>query len=110
MEHGDLYIQYDLNTVYNGSVGNKAVAKNAIPEYICPSNPTRPSSGRDANGYGYCDYMPIAYVDINTAAAAVLIRDDHGPSRVAGALALKSTVALDSITRPAPGQPGPDGP
>lgn len=73
IEHNDVYEQFDLDYVYNDSTnapGNVVAAKQAIPEYLCPSNPWRPSSGRDSLGYGYCDYMPIAYTDIDAAAAS----------------------------------------
>ena len=35
-----------------------------VKTYVCPSNPTAGSSGKDTAGYGICDYMPIAYTDI----------------------------------------------
>src|SRR5262245_11457099 len=65
IEAGDIYANYDMNTPYNGSAGNIAAAKSVIQTYLCPTNPARPASGRDSLGYGYCDYMPIAYTDIN---------------------------------------------
>src|SRR5262249_29418981 len=39
--------------------------KTSIPAYLCPTNPLRPGSGVDTAGYGYTDYMPIAYTDLN---------------------------------------------
>jgi prepilin-type N-terminal cleavage/methylation domain-containing protein/prepilin-type processing-associated H-X9-DG protein len=70
VEGGDIYAQFDLNFLYNDTVNapnNKLVAQTVIPTYLCPSNPIRPSSGRDSLGYGYCDYMPVSYCDIDPA-------------------------------------------
>jgi len=38
---------------YNGSPTNIAVAQTVVPTFLCPSNPVRPSSGRDSLGYAY---------------------------------------------------------
>ncbi len=92
MEKNDVYLQMDLNNFYNGTPANAAAAANVIPSYLCPSNPLRPSNGRDSAGYGYCDYMPTAYVDINLNAAAgnvVRLNPSPFPGRFPGALALK---------------------
>jgi prepilin-type N-terminal cleavage/methylation domain-containing protein/prepilin-type processing-associated H-X9-DG protein len=87
LEHNDIYQQFDTNKFYNDPV-NQAAAQNVVAQYICPSNPLRPASGRDALGYGYCDYMPIAYVDINVNnVAGQQLRDETNP-RSPGALAL----------------------
>jgi prepilin-type N-terminal cleavage/methylation domain-containing protein/prepilin-type processing-associated H-X9-DG protein len=40
-------------------------AHNAVPTYLCPSNPLRPASGLDSQGYGYTDYGPTVYTDID---------------------------------------------
>jgi prepilin-type N-terminal cleavage/methylation domain-containing protein/prepilin-type processing-associated H-X9-DG protein len=68
MEAGDVYVLFDQRFPYNDNVnapGNPAAAKYAIPSYLCPSNPFRGSNGRDSFGYGYCDYLQIAFTDIN---------------------------------------------
>lgn len=93
MEHGDVYVQMDLNQFYNGSAGNIAASHNVIPEYLCPSNPARPKSGRDSLGYGYCDYMPVAYtnIDPNGVAGTAVANNTY---RTPGALAMKSTTAV----------------
>jgi prepilin-type N-terminal cleavage/methylation domain-containing protein len=65
VEFEDVYSQIDLTIPYNASPGNVAAAQNVIPTFLCPSNPVRPGNGRDSLGFGYCDYQPIAYVDIN---------------------------------------------
>jgi prepilin-type N-terminal cleavage/methylation domain-containing protein/prepilin-type processing-associated H-X9-DG protein len=91
VEHGDVYQTMDLRYVYNDTTNapqNKLAAQNAFPEFLCPSNPLRPKSGRDSKGYGYTDYMPIAYVDINsTYATANNIRNQTTGNKVPGALA-----------------------
>jgi len=107
MEHGDIYQQFDLTTVYNDTT-NVPVAQGgtntnifgpaqyAIPEYMCPSNPVRPKSGKDNEGFGYCDYMPIAYIDIdpNLPPIGAAVNYRNPAFRVEGALALKSTTAV----------------
>ncbi len=63
MEQNNVYSQIDLNTYYL-SATNQNPFKTAIKSYICPSNPSAGSSGLDTAGFGICDYMPIAYTDI----------------------------------------------
>jgi prepilin-type N-terminal cleavage/methylation domain-containing protein/prepilin-type processing-associated H-X9-DG protein len=88
LEHDDVYRQMDLRLPYNDPI-NQAAAKNVIPEYLCPSNPARPKGGRDAFGYGYCDYLPIAYTDINPdSTPGNLVRLPAGTPLDRGALAL----------------------
>src|SRR5207248_959362 len=65
VEHGEIYTQIDPNYVYNDNAAgaNHVNAfKNVIPSFLCPTNPIRPKSGVDSAGFGYCDYMPVAYV------------------------------------------------
>src|SRR5262245_24544708 len=64
IEQDNVYKQIDINTYYI-SQPNQAPFQTAIKTYICPSNPTGGSSGRDTAGYGICDYMPVAYTDIH---------------------------------------------
>ena len=90
VEGGDIYQTYDVNVPYNGSAGNIAVAKTIVPTYLCPSNPARPSGGRDSLGYAYCDYMPVAYTDINIIDTSVgqSVRLPSGSQRSKGGLRL----------------------
>jgi prepilin-type N-terminal cleavage/methylation domain-containing protein/prepilin-type processing-associated H-X9-DG protein len=69
VEQGDVYQQFDLRYAYNDPAApqNIAAAKNVIPTYLCPSNPLRPSGGQDAEGFGYTDYGPTIYTDIDPA-------------------------------------------
>lgn len=84
IEYGDVYDRFDLTYPYNDAAnapGNPAAAKYAVPTFLCPSNPVRPSTGRDRLGYGYTDYMAIAYVDIDPAATAgSLVRNATYPT------------------------------
>jgi prepilin-type N-terminal cleavage/methylation domain-containing protein/prepilin-type processing-associated H-X9-DG protein len=112
MEHGDIYAQIDTTKFYNDPVNQATGAfKNAIPEYLCPSNPLRPSSGLDSKGYGYCDYMPVAYVDINVNNVPPSpLRDTVNP-RSPGALAMKTMggppIAPGNLWNGQSGQNGP---
>jgi len=94
VEHGDIYNMMDLSQPYNGSAANIAAAKNVISQYICPSNAIRPQNGKDSLGYGYCDYMPIAYVDIDAAGVTgTLVRNTTFPgNKSPGALKLGGSV------------------
>ena len=97
VEGGDIYQTYDVNVPYNGSAGNIAVAKTIVPTYLCPSNPARPSGGRDSLGYAYCDYMPVAYTDINIIDTSVgqSVRLPSGSQRSKGGLRLGGCGAGD---------------
>lgn len=80
MEAADIYaLMKDPQQPYNDTVntaglgpnaqippgsGATIMAANAIPAFLCPSNPYRPSSGLDGAGYGYTDYGPTVYTDI----------------------------------------------
>ena len=89
IEYEDLYHQYNTNFVYNDTVnapGNKAVAQTVIKTFLCPSNPIRPASGVDSLGYGYCDYMGVAYIDISALGVpGAPVRDKTYPNRQHGA-------------------------
>jgi type II secretory pathway pseudopilin PulG len=95
LDHADIYKQYDLKYAYNDTTNapnNQAVAKNVITTYLCPSNGIRPASGQDSFGYGYCDYIPIAYIDINANYALTnVIRNKTVPNRQQGALGVEGT-------------------
>src|SRR5262249_25917618 len=44
--------------------GNIYPFNSVIKTYVCPSNPSPGNGGKDAQGYGICDYMPTVYTDI----------------------------------------------
>jgi prepilin-type N-terminal cleavage/methylation domain-containing protein/prepilin-type processing-associated H-X9-DG protein len=75
LEYRDIYTQINLNMAYNDTATytnaagqpitqNIASFQTAIPTFLCPTNPVRPKSGLDTKGYGYTDYMPIAYSNL----------------------------------------------
>jgi prepilin-type N-terminal cleavage/methylation domain-containing protein/prepilin-type processing-associated H-X9-DG protein len=65
IEQADVYNQFDTSQSYAATPGNQAAAKYSISGFVCPTNPIRPSSGRDSGGYGYADYAPVAAAMIN---------------------------------------------
>jgi prepilin-type processing-associated H-X9-DG protein len=112
LDQSDLYASYDTTKPYNYSIGNIAVAKTVIPTYLCPSNPIRPTNGQDSLGFGYCDYMPISYIDINNVyAVGGPTRDSTYPNKVPAALQLTtpgiigSTGLWNAATQPVNGVP-----
>ncbi len=97
IEHNDVYLQFDLTKHYNETPANQLAAKTVIPEYLCPSNPARPKSGKDSLGYGYSDYMTVAYTDINVAdSPGNPVRDTVSP-RSPGGLQMGGGSAGDII-------------
>jgi prepilin-type N-terminal cleavage/methylation domain-containing protein/prepilin-type processing-associated H-X9-DG protein len=112
VEHGDHYGTIDLSRPYNAPNNIAAgVGKIVVPVYLCPTNPVRPKSGADAAGYGYTDYMPIAYIDIADPAETgfgapggfVRYNNDTAPKhRFPGALAVKNQGAFYAYTGSTP--------
>ncbi len=75
IEQENVYRQMDLHLRHNeGTNAVLAAAEQgpgaAIPILSCPSNPLR-SSEHDPQGYGYCDYAVLPYVEISAANAAI---------------------------------------
>src|SRR5262249_7261666 len=80
MEYNDTYNEIHLHLFYNDAPAGTGQpylqagattlgAKTSIPTFLCPTNPLRPNNGLDTQGYGYTDYMPIAYTDIENVPA-----------------------------------------
>jgi prepilin-type N-terminal cleavage/methylation domain-containing protein/prepilin-type processing-associated H-X9-DG protein len=68
LEGGDqLYAGYNATYPYNDvtALNNQVVAQTAVQAFLCPSNPLRPASGLDGAGFGYTDYGPTVYTDID---------------------------------------------
>jgi prepilin-type N-terminal cleavage/methylation domain-containing protein/prepilin-type processing-associated H-X9-DG protein len=67
IEKDELVAGYNFSYPYNDTTApqNQAVAQSAIPTFLCPSNPLRPANGLDSQGYGYTDYGPTVYTDID---------------------------------------------
>jgi prepilin-type N-terminal cleavage/methylation domain-containing protein/prepilin-type processing-associated H-X9-DG protein len=91
IEQDNLYRQIDLNTYYFAQP-NQAPFQSVIKPYVCPSNPTGGSSGKDSAGYGICDYMPIAYTDIHPTGGWRADGASKPQFRVSGMLTLTGTV------------------
>jgi prepilin-type N-terminal cleavage/methylation domain-containing protein/prepilin-type processing-associated H-X9-DG protein len=83
MEKDELYSQYNMTYPYNDPTApqNQLVAQNSIPSFLCPSNPLRSPNGYDANNYGYVDYGPTIYTDIDPVSG---VRNKN--TRMSGAL------------------------
>jgi prepilin-type N-terminal cleavage/methylation domain-containing protein/prepilin-type processing-associated H-X9-DG protein len=68
LEHGDIYNNISLNYAYNDTTNAPTAHLNAfkaaIPSFVCPTNPLRPRTSQDSQGYGYVDYMPINYTNL----------------------------------------------
>ena len=64
IDQASLYSNYNFSFHYSNSVNssNATVAKTKVTSYLCPSSPVTQG---DPLGYGYADYMPIAFVDID---------------------------------------------
>lgn len=94
LEMSTVHNKFELQYAYNdpASPDNKQAAKTVIPFFLCVSNAARPQNGRDALGYGYTDYMPVSYVDIDAAGVAgTPVRNPVPPNLTAGALRYKGT-------------------
>ncbi len=65
VEQGPLWKSMSPDIYYESAPNNIAAAKQVVPVYLCPSNPLRPGGGQDSQGYGYTDYGPTVYTDID---------------------------------------------
>ena len=112
LEHNDIYQQYNLSLYYNEGT-NQSASKSIVRSYLCPTNPVRPASGKDSAGYGYCDYMPIAFVDIdptgnptNPNDPTKITTNGDKVKRTAGALAIRIPTDAGSILQTVPASGG----
>jgi prepilin-type N-terminal cleavage/methylation domain-containing protein/prepilin-type processing-associated H-X9-DG protein len=59
-------LNYNYDLPYNHpQQPDQNFAKRAINTFLCPTNPLRPASGVDSQGYGYTDYGPTVYTDLD---------------------------------------------
>jgi len=101
MEHDDIYsgtgpgTGIDLRYAYNdpAAPGNQLAAQTVIKNYLCPTNPLRPKTGVDSAGYGYTDYGPTVYTDVDTTTG---VRNKN--ERVRGGLYATSTPPAAGLT------------
>jgi prepilin-type N-terminal cleavage/methylation domain-containing protein len=63
-EQSNLYSRIDLAHAHNENQQNAEATRVSIPELLCPTASWR-SATVDSEGYGYADYGPIYYVDID---------------------------------------------
>src|SRR5262249_23405496 len=101
IEGGEIFIKFDLRFPYNDNINapqNVAAAKNVVASYLCPSNPVRPASGVDSFGYGYSDYMPVAYTDIDSIGTpGTLVRKPAGSPLDPAALQIGGNQSKDIV-------------
>ena len=67
IEQNAVYVKIDTSVHY-ASQTDQTPFQAGIKTYVCPSNP-QGGSLKDTQGYGICDYMPIAYTDLDDSGA-----------------------------------------
>ncbi len=70
-----------------GSVAAQVPFQTVIKAFVCPANPAH--QGKDTQNYGLCDYMPIAYCDIDSTFG---MRWNQSNGKRKGALTLTGNV------------------
>jgi prepilin-type processing-associated H-X9-DG protein len=67
IEKDEVAAGYNLSFPYNDTNApqNQLIAQTSVPTFLCPSNPLRPANGLDSAGYGYTDYGPTVYTDLD---------------------------------------------
>jgi prepilin-type N-terminal cleavage/methylation domain-containing protein/prepilin-type processing-associated H-X9-DG protein len=89
LDHEDVYNQFNLTRFYNDPSNggqNQSASQNTIPAYLCPSSQIRPIAGYDSLGYGYVDYGPTVWTDIDPVSG---VRNKN--TRMDGALKVGGT-------------------
>jgi prepilin-type N-terminal cleavage/methylation domain-containing protein/prepilin-type processing-associated H-X9-DG protein len=79
VEQQNIYQMMTLTVPYEAAPNNLAAAQSVIKVYLCPSNALRPSSGRDNEGFGYTDYGPIMYTDVDPVTGLRLANELRTP-------------------------------
>jgi prepilin-type N-terminal cleavage/methylation domain-containing protein/prepilin-type processing-associated H-X9-DG protein len=81
IERNDLFQQYDKTQVYLAPT-NRSAVQAVVSTYLCPSNPIRPRTGVDDDGFGFTDYMPVVACRItatSTVGTPLLIPSSTAP-------------------------------
>jgi prepilin-type N-terminal cleavage/methylation domain-containing protein/prepilin-type processing-associated H-X9-DG protein len=65
VEQQNVYNMMTVTAYYESTPNNITAAQTVIKVFLCPSNALRPTSGKDNAGYGYTDYGPTVYTDID---------------------------------------------
>ena len=105
MERSDTYNNISLNYAYNdpaSPAAHQAAFKTMVPSFLCPTNPLRPRTGVDSQGYGYVDYMFIAYTNLYSPEVT-------GEANDGGGLATKTNTPGNGIPGPVTAPTGASG-
>ncbi len=79
LELDTVYSKMTTTVAYN-DMSNLPAVKTFVPSFLCPTNPIRSRSGVDVNGYGYTDYLPVAWTRISeTSSATALVKLTGAP-------------------------------
>jgi prepilin-type N-terminal cleavage/methylation domain-containing protein/prepilin-type processing-associated H-X9-DG protein len=83
VEKDEIAAAYNYTYPYNDPTApnNQQIAQTSVPSFLCPNNPLRPANGLDAFNYGYVDYGPTVYTDIDPVTG---VRNKN--TRMSGAL------------------------
>ena len=85
-DQAPVYAQFNFSLHYSNAV-NQAPAKTKITAFLCPTNA---STQPDTLGYGYADYMPVPFVDVD--ASSGLRNGQNGTAGGANGSSLGATV------------------
>jgi prepilin-type N-terminal cleavage/methylation domain-containing protein/prepilin-type processing-associated H-X9-DG protein len=95
--NGNLVYNYDLP--YNHPAQpDQNFAKRAINTFLCPTNPLRPASGVDSQGYGYTDYGPTTYTDIDPNTGVRVKGSTAVAAKIATGVTLNGTLGTGADT------------
>ncbi len=81
VEQQNVYNLMTVSAYYESTPNNITAAQSVVKIFLCPSNALRPSTGKDNEGFGYTDYGPTVYTDIDPVTG---LRNQ--PTRANGAL------------------------
>ncbi len=83
----------DISGTTDTNAPNNAIAaQNSVPTFLCPNNPLRPDNGLDSQGFGYTDYGPTVYTDLDPLTG---VRNKN--ARMAGGLCGTATGAGHTV-------------
>ncbi|WP_149112900.1 DUF1559 family PulG-like putative transporter [Limnoglobus roseus] len=79
IELDTVYSKFNFGVAYNDA-SNRPAAKTSVSTFLCPTNPIRARSGTDSLGYGYTDYLPVAWTRISeTSTVSSLVKLTGAP-------------------------------
>jgi prepilin-type N-terminal cleavage/methylation domain-containing protein len=65
VEQQNVYNAMTPTAYYESTANNIAASQTVIKIFLCPSNALRPTNGKDNEGFGYTDYGPTVYTDVD---------------------------------------------